>query len=153
MLVSRLRLATAAAVFAFTAGCSGAIDAPPSLVGTYLLHTAAGQPAPALIHTAVDPSHAPIDVYVVADTLQILDGGRYIQRGHLEAYSESRLVSSSRWSDHGVVTVDGNTLHFDSNYLQNIAFNGTVGAGRMLSVTQNLATEGTPDLYLFTPAP
>jgi len=100
MLVSRLRLATAAAVFAFTAGCSGAIDAPPSLVGTYLLHTAAGQPAPALIHTAV-----------------------------------------------------GNTLHFDSNYLQNIAFNGTVGAGRMLSVTQNLATEGTPDLYLFTPAP
>ena len=152
MLGSRLGLATAAAVFAFSAGCSGTTDAPPSLAGTYLLHTAAGQPAPALIHTAVDPSHAPIDVYVIADTLQILDGGRYIQHGRVEARVASQLVSTSRWSDHGIVTVTGNTLHFDSDYLENLTFDGTVGAGRMLSVMQNLASEGSADLYLFTPA-
>ncbi|MFL5605673.1 MAG: hypothetical protein ACJ8AD_04435 [Gemmatimonadaceae bacterium] len=154
MIVSRLAArAVLVAALALAAGCRGTTDVlPPPLEGSYVLHTAAGQPAPALIHTAVDPSHPPIDVYVLGDTLEILDGGRYIQRGRLEARTGSQLVSTSRWSDHGVFTVDGNALHFDSEYLQNITFDGTIANG-MLSITQNLASEGTADVYLFTHVP
>jgi hypothetical protein len=78
MLVSRLAArAVVAAAFALAAGCRGTTDVlPPPLQGTFVLHTAAGQPAPALIHTAVDPSHAPIDIYVLGDTLEMTLAGR-----------------------------------------------------------------------------
>jgi hypothetical protein len=157
MIVSRIAArAVLLAGFSFATACSGTTDVLPPplpLVGRYVLHTAAGQPAPALIHTAVDPSYPPIDVYVLGDTLEILEGGRYIQRGRLAARTGSQLLSTSRWSDHGVFTVDGNALHFDSEYLQNITFDGTVSPGGSLSIVQNLAMEGTADVYLFARAP
>jgi hypothetical protein len=156
MLASRLATrAVLLAAFALAAGCSSTTDVSPSpsLVGTYLLYTAAAQPAPALIHTAVDTSHAPIDIYVIGDTLEILDGGHYIQHARLEARTGSQLLSTSRWSDHGLFTVNGNTLTFESDYLQNVSFSGALTADGMVAVSQNLATEGTADIYLFTRAP
>src|SRR5690349_510363 len=105
MLASRLALTTSLAAFAFAAACSSTTDVAPSLVGTYLLQTAAGQQAPALVHTVIDTSQASIDIYVVADTIVILDGGHYVQRGQLEARIASQRVSTSRWSDHGLVSV------------------------------------------------
>jgi hypothetical protein len=155
MLVPRLAARSALlAAFALSVGCSSTTDvAPsPSLVGSYVLKAAAGQPAPALIHTAVDTSHAPIDIYVVGDTLEILDGGHYIQHARLEARTGSQLLSTSRWSDHGLFTVNGNALTFESDFLQNVSFSGALTADGMIAVSQNLATEGTADIYLFTRA-
>jgi hypothetical protein len=154
MLVSRLAArAVLGAAFTLVAGCNSTTDASRPLEGTYLLESAAGQAVPALIHTAVDVSHPPIDIYVVNDTLQILAGGRYIQRGRLTAYMESNVVSTLRWSDHGMVTVDGNTLRFESEYLQNVSFGGTLAANGLIEISQNLANEGTVDLYRFSRAP
>jgi hypothetical protein len=154
MLVPRLAArAVLVAAFALAAGCRGTTDVlPPPLEGSFVLHTAAGQPAPALIHTAVDTSHAPIDIYVVGDTLEILDGGHYIQHARLEARTGSQLLSTSRWSDHGLFTVNGNTLTFESDFLQNVSFSGGLTADGMIAVSQNLAAEGTADIYLFTRA-
>ena len=117
--------------------------------GTYLLHTAAGQPAPAVIHSDIDVTTGkPLEIRVLGDTLELFHGF-YLQHARLEAYVEGQLVSRSRWADRGLYTVTGNALHFESDYLQNVVFDGMIGAAGSISVTQNLAGEGTADEYVF----
>jgi hypothetical protein len=141
----------AALACAALAACGG--DSPteaPAHVGTYVLQTAAGQPAPALIESIPDPeSGQSIEVRVLSDTLELHADGTYRQRAQLEARLGGALLGRSIWSDHGDFTVTNGALHFDSNYLQNVAFDGAFTSG-VVTLTQNLVLEGTDDVYVLT---
>jgi hypothetical protein len=145
-------LATLASV-AILAACDGnSPTTTPPHVGTWVLQSAAGQPAPALIETTTDPeSGKPIDVLVTSDTLELHVDGTYHQRARLEVRLGGQLVGRPIWSDHGLVTVTGTALHFDSNYLQNVTFDGGLASGAV-TLTQNLAGEGQADVYVLTRA-
>lgn len=150
------RLRTLATLFAIAtlAACGSEATQPNTTTGTYLLVAANGQPAPALIHSGpYADTGGLLEVHVVADTIRLLDGGRYEQRAKLEARVDGQLVSRSTWADHGAVTHTGSLLHFDSDYLQNVAFDGTLTSAGELRVTQNLAGEGTDDLYALRKQP
>ena len=130
--------------------CSG--DSPteaPSHVGTYLLQSAAGQSAPAVIHSLMDEDTGkPIQVLVLGDTIELKSDGTYIQRAQLQVRLGGLVAGHSRWTDRGFYSLEGSTVHFDSDYIQNVAFSGALSAGHTLTVTQNLAGEGEDDEYV-----
>lgn len=144
------RFLTAALACVVALGCAG--DSPTeasSHVGTWILQSAAGQSAPAVIHSVVDEaSGKPIEVLVLGDTLELKSDGTYVQRAQLEVRLGGVLAGRSRWTDHGLYALEGSAVHFDSDYLQNVAFSGALAAGHTLTVTQNLAREGTDDEYV-----
>ena len=118
--------------------------------GSYLMASANGQPVPAVIHTTTDPTTGhPMDILVVADTMVLGLGDSYEQHAWLETRVDGNVVSTSRWTDHGFFSVQGSALHFTSNVLQNVDFSGVARGFGGLTVTQNLAGEGTAVLYLF----
>ena len=135
---------------AFVAACAG--DSPTEAsghVGLYIMQTAADQPAPAVIHSLVDEQTGkPIEVFVVGDTLELKDDGTYIQRAQLEVRLGGQVAGRSRWTDRGFYALEGSAVHFDSDYIQNVAFSGALTGGPTLTITQNLAGEGTDDVYV-----
>ena len=150
----RIRTLATLSIALLLAACGSDTTQPGATTGTYLLVSANGQPAPALIHSGpYTDTGGLLEVHVTADTIQLLDGGRYAQRAKLEARVDGQLVSRSTWSDHGVVSRTGSLLHFDSDYLQNVAFDGTLTSAGELRVTQNLAGEGADDLYTLQKQP
>lgn len=74
--VSFSRRLIPAVLAAATVACAG--DSPteaPLHPGTYILHSAAGQQAPALIHAITDTSGARIEVFVLGDTVELKSDG------------------------------------------------------------------------------
>jgi len=141
----------AALACAALVACGG--DSPTEAsthVGTYIMQTAAGQPAPALIESIPDPeSGKTIEVRVTGDTLELHADGTYRQRARLEVRLGGQVVGQSIWSDHGDFTLANGALHFESNYLENVAFDGALTSG-VVTLTQNLALEGADDVYVLT---
>ena len=144
------RILSATLACAVALGCAG--DAPTEAsthVGTWILQSVAGQSTPAVIHSLVDEATGkPIDVLVLGDTLELKSDGTYVQRAQLEVRLGGVLAGRSRWTDRGFYSLEGSAVHFDSDYLQNVAFSGALAAGHTLTVTQNLAREGTDDEYV-----
>lgn len=133
-------------------GCTDvSVTAPGShpVVGVHALRAAAGAPLPALVQRIVDgDSGGEMQVYVLSDTLE-LDGGRYQQRARIEVRDGNVVIARSRWNDHGTYTLDRGRAHFESDYVQNVAFDGVVSEGSVL-VMQDLVGEGTRVEYVFS---
>jgi hypothetical protein len=143
----RTFIAVAAAAAVACAGDSP--TAAPLHTGTYILHSAAGQQAPAVIHSLIDEtSGQPIEVVVLGDTLELKPDGTYIQRAQIEVRIGGQRAGRSRWTDRGFYSLEGSAVHFDSDYMQHVAFSGELAAGPTLTVTQNLAGEGDDDAYV-----
>ena len=144
------RYLTIALAGVVTLACAG--DSPteaPLHTGTYIMHSAAGQQSPAVIHYLIDEtSGQPIEVLVLGDTLELKSDGTYIQRAQLEVRLGGQRAGRQRWTDRGFYALEGSAVHFDSDYIQNVAFSGTLSAGPTLTVTQNLAGEGDEDVYV-----
>jgi len=143
-------LAVLAITVATVTACGG--DTPTSTsphVGIYVLESAAGQPAPAVIHSLVDEATGkPIEVVVLGDTLELKSDGTYVQRAQLQVRLGGQVAGRSRWTDRGFYALEGSAVHFDSDYIQNVAFSGALTGGPTLTITQNLAGEGTDDVYV-----
>jgi hypothetical protein len=54
----------------------------------------------------------------------------------------------SLWRDHGQFTLQGDSVHFVSEFLQNVQFAGAANAGR-LEIEQDLPGEGRLARYAF----
>lgn len=138
---------TALAAALLLAGCAeGTTPTTPvdPLLGVYVLESAEGRSPPAFIfESIVEEESDTVHVFVVSDTLELLAGGRYLQRARLEGRRPGgQLLSRSRWWDRGVVSREGGTLHLESDYFQNVRAEGSIlGAGRV-QLVQDLAGEG-----------
>ena len=126
--------------------------APPSVLGVYALHTAAGGAPPALIqHIVETETGLQMQVYVMTDTLELDAGGQYQQRAQIEVRSGTTLVNRARWADHGTYALRNGAMHFESDYLQNVTFEGSAGTSS-ISLVQDLVGEGTTVEYVLRPA-
>ena len=144
------RFLTVLAIAVATVACGS--DAPTSTsphVGIYVLESAAGQPAPAVIHSLIDEATGkPLELFVLGDTLELKSDGTYVQRAQLQVRLGGQVAGRSRWTDRGFYALEGSAVHFDSDYTQNVAFSGALTGGPTLTVTQNLAGEGTDVVYV-----
>lgn len=152
LITRRLFAALPLATGAFACTDSVAPAAPgPSVAGVYALHTAAGAPPPSLIqHIVESETGVQMQVYVTSDTLELEANGQYQQRAQIEVRVGSTLINRARWADHGTYVLDHGAVHFESDYLQNVTFEGSAGANRV-SVTQDLVGEGTTVEYVLRP--
>jgi hypothetical protein len=143
--------ATAAAL----AACGddgGSIDPPQGAPTTYVLVSANGQPAPALVHEVIIPeSGQRLQLFVVADTIVLGADGHYTQRAVLRGYTDGVDIGPTRIRDRGIFTGAGATLHFDSELFENLLFDGSLGADGALTVVQDLPREGTTATYRLRP--
>lgn len=149
-----IRRPLAALLLAAAFGCTdGSVTAPVSSPGTgvHALRTAAGADLPALVQRVVESETGmEMQVYVLSDTLELDDHGRYQQRAVIEVRAGDVVIGRSRWVDRGTYTLDRGRAHFESDYLQNVTFDGVVSAGS-LRVMQDLVGEGTAVEYVFQP--
>lgn len=148
------RLLAALPLAAGAIGCSDPVSPTPdadAVIGVYALHTAAGAAPPALVQQIVEvETGLQMQAYVTSDTLELDSTGRYQQRARIEVRSGSVLINRARWADHGTYALRNGTLHFESDYFQNVTFDGTAASGSV-RVTQDIVGEGTAVEYVFRP--
>lgn len=131
------------------AGCSAAdVSTPPPTEGRYIIETANGAPAPAIVArwntgggTAVDTG----TVYLIGDTLVVGGDGHYQESAWYEGRSGGLLLGRQRWYDHGDWTRSGDSLHFESEYIEYVAFDAKLSGANGLATTRDLRQEGSVD--------
>jgi hypothetical protein len=76
----------------------------------------------------------------------------YEHRLQLEAYVDGELADRSRWTDRGLWRFAGDTLHFDSGFIENQAFLGQ-GNSERLTLIQDVVGEGVVASFPFVRQP
>lgn len=147
------------------AACSDTPTAPAEATGRYALEQVDGAPLPAAIFDGVvADTSGDFHLKVVATTgwLELTAGGRYDHGVDLAVTIDGQPQPMVRWRDHGVYVQHAdtvplgprksvqrsNTLSFDSEYLQNVSFDGAIEQGR-LHIVQDLAGEGRVARFSF----
>ena len=134
------------------AACGDDPVSPAGPAGQYTLTHAAGQPVPAVVFEGTVPGGTEPDFHlrVVASSgsLVLTDDGRYDHEVDLSAFVDGAPQPATHWSDHGLYTVDGDSLHFDSDFIEKVRFSGSF-AGGQVEVEQDLPGEGEPVPYRF----
>jgi hypothetical protein len=136
------------------AACGDEPFTPSTLAGQYTLAQAGGQPLPGAVFDGIihDSSGTIPDFHlrIVASSgsLTLTADGRYQHAVDLVATIDGAPHSMPRWRDHGQFTLQGDSVHFDSEFLQGVQFAGAAKAGR-LEVEQDLPGEGRLARYAF----
>lgn len=142
-------LAALGAAVALAACTDGGTAPTRASAAMYVLVSANDQPAPALVHDKIWPDdNEHTQLFVTADTIVLTADGRYTQHAVLLAYSNGSYVGRTDRRDHGIVARSGPALHFDSNFIQNVSFDGSADEQGTLSVVQDLPLEGTTARYV-----
>jgi hypothetical protein len=150
----RRRTLALPALFALLAAsaCTDAPTTPATLAGRYPLGHVAGAPLPAPIYDGVvqDPGgDFHLRVEATSGWLELGADGRYDHGVDLAVTIDGAAQPATRWRDHGVFSIRGDSLAFDSEYVENVAFAGQVDGGR-IHVDQDLAGEGRPARFTFS---
>ena len=95
--------------------------APTSVVGTWTSRKIDGKTLPA---TIAGGTHAGItwDLKVTHDTLVVQANGRWVQRVRTRQTQSDGFNYSTTWGDRGTWTRQGDSIHFESDWIQNVAF-------------------------------
>jgi hypothetical protein len=157
-IATRYRRARCLLGFLLLAGagaCSDGPTTPAELAGRYPLRSVAGAPLPAPIFDAVVPDPGGsfrLRLDATSGWLELTADGHYDHGVDVAVTIDGTPQPVTRWRDHGRYTVQGDTLAFASEYIQNVSFRGLAGADRV-HVDQNLAERlagtGTPARFTF----
>jgi len=131
-------------------GCSDATGGspgttPPDLTGSYVLQ------APVTVFEGVVPSpdgDFQLRVLATGGSLLLSEDSSYEHEVRLESYIDGHLSARPRWVDRGQWRASGDTLHFDSAYIEGVAFRGA-GGPQGVTLEQDLVGEGTTAKYPF----
>jgi hypothetical protein len=143
------------ALLLVAASCGDGPLTPSSVAGTYALAQAAAQPLPGVVFDGVihDPSGASPDFHLIitatSGSLTLSSDGRYQHAVDLAPAIDGAPQPISRWRDHGQFSILGDSLHFTSEFIQNVRFDGSA-AGGQVHVAQDLSGEGRSARYSFT---
>ena len=133
---------------ALAAGCgndaAGPADPPPAASGSYVLQ------APLTIYDEIVPDSAGDYRLLVVATggSLVLSDSSYQQEVQYEAFVDGTLAARPRWVDRGLWRVQGDTVHFDSGYLEGVTFHA-VRQQWGLRVHQTLMEETAVSVYPF----
>jgi len=114
---------------------------PPTLAGTWTSRLIDGNALPARIAGDTEPDGLIWDVRVMQDTLLIAADGHWVQRARTLQTQSNGFNFAGLWFDRGIVTRNGNALHFESEWMQNVAFDGEILADGTLVVLHNFTLD------------
>lgn len=150
----RLILSSLGAIALALAACSSdsstGPETSPGILGTYVLQTANGAQPPVLLYS-YQGGENPADsgsVYVRGDTLTVGADGTYRQSSWFVGRQGATVIGTAHWGDHGVWTRQGNTLHFDSGYIEDVAFDATLTPQGQLATTRDILGDGGTAAYV-----
>ena len=116
---------------------------PPSsaVAGTWTSRLIDGNALPARIVGGTEPDGLIWDVHVTQDTLVITANGRWVQRVRTRQTQSDGFNFSGVWFDRGVWTRNGDVLHFESDWIQNVSFDAQLLADGTLVVLHNFTLD------------
>lgn len=119
----------------------------PGAAGSYRLEA----PFVAYDGTQSDSAWGSYRLKVIATegTLALRADGAYDHRLRLEAYVDGQLAHRGPWADRGFWRQQGDTLAFDSGYIENLAFRG-VRNETGVALLQDVVGEGVIAAFPFT---
>jgi hypothetical protein len=141
------------AVMLLVAGCNDATDSspgdtPPGLTGSYVLQ------APVTVFEGVVQSPEGdfhLRVLATGGSLLLARDSSYEHEVRFESYIDGQLSARPRWVDRGQWRARGDTVDFDSDYIEGLVFRGVTNEGAV-TVEQDLVGEGTKAGYPFRQA-
>ena len=117
------------------------MPAPSSVVGSWVTQRLDGKALPASIAGGTEPNGLTWDVTVVHDTLIITADGRWVQHVRTRQTQSDGFDFSAFWGDKGIWTRQGDTVHFDSDWIQNVAFDAQLQADGTLVVMHDFTLD------------
>ena len=151
--VSRLGFA----LLVLATACGDGATTPSTPAGQYALEQAGGQPLPGTVFDElISPGGTTPDfqlrIIVSSGSLTLADDGTYRHEMHFTSTIDGVAQPSGVWGDHGRYTLAGDSVHFDSEFIQNLAFAGAFAGGRLEiehDLAVRLAGQGDPARYAF----
>ena len=113
---------------------------PSSVVGTWTSRLIDGKSLPASIAGGTDEGIT-WDLRVLQDTLVIASNGRWVQRVRTRQTQSDGFNFNSTWGDRGNWTRQGDTIHFESDWIQNVAFDAELASDGTLRVHHNFTLD------------
>ena len=99
---------------------------PSSVVGTWVSQTIDGKAMPARLVGGTEPDGLTWEVRAVSDTLILQANGRWTQRVRTRQTQSDGFDFVGTHGDRGIWTRTGNTIHFESDWIENVAFDATL---------------------------
>ena len=115
-------------------------NVPRSVVGIWVGQRIDGNALPARIAGGNDEGII-WELRVMHDSLVVTADGRWVQHVRTMQTQSNGLNFASVWGDRGVWTREGDTLHFDSDWIQNVAFDAQLGPDGTLVVMHNFTLD------------
>ena len=144
--------AALAALLALSACSDVPVEAEPQTApGRYTLSGAAGQPVPAVVFDDTirdDSGDFHLRIVATSGTLVLTETGGYEQRLEQTPYIDGQPQPRLRRTDRGAYTVSGDSLHFESSFIQNVRFTAVYRNGEV-RVEQDAAETGAATVYRY----
>lgn len=101
-----------------------------------------GKPLPAVIAGGVDGGIT-WEVRALYDSLYIRPDGRWVQKVLAEQSQSDGFYARFHWGDKGIWTRDGDTLRFESEWIENVSFTARLMPDGTLLVDHNFTLDET----------
>ena len=112
----------------------------PSVVGTWVGQRIDGNALPARI-AGGDDEGIVWELRVLQDSLVVTANGRWVQHVRTLQTQSNGLNFPGFWGDKGTWTRTGNALHFESDWIQNVAFDAELATDGTLVVMHNFTLD------------
>lgn len=100
-----------------------------------------GKSLPARIAGGTEPDGLTWEVRTVYDSLVVRADGRWVQRVRVAQTQSDGFNFSGTHADRGTWTREGNTIHFVSDWIENVAFDATLEADGTLVVMHDFTLD------------
>jgi hypothetical protein len=119
--------------------------APLTPVGAWASQRIDGKALPARLAGGTEPDGLQWELRATYDSLVVRADGRWVQRVRVEQTQSDGFNFGGTYGDRGTWTRQGNTIHFESDWIENVAFDGELLAdGTLVVVHDFLLDDETP---------
>ena len=105
-----------------------------SPVGAWASQKIDGKTLPALIAGGTEPDGLQWELRATYDSLTVRADGRWVQRSRVAQTQSDGFNFGGTYGDRGLWTRQGNTIHFESDWIENVSFDGELQADGTLVV-------------------
>ena len=116
---------------------------PSPIIGTWTSVRINGSALPARIAGDTEPDGLVWEVRVLQDTLYVRGDGRWVQRVRTQQVQSDGFFARGTWGDRGIWTRNGDTIHFESDWIENVAYDAHLAADGTLVVDHNFTLDET----------
>lgn len=119
--------------------------APSPIVGTWTSVRINGIALPARIAGDTEPNGLVWEVRVLQDSLYVRADGRWVQRVRTQQVQSDGFNARGTWGDRGTWTREGNTIHFESDWIEFVAYDAHLTEDGTLVVDHNFTFDDLLD--------